>query len=304
MYGENLSELMRAPRERKTELLVLRKERIPPLVVRKKTQRWLRAPASERGPLRLERPIVSAPAVGRRSVLSLLDDAHGKHILRATGDALEIEAIDDALDTRSAAQHLAAVYRLSFWEVFDELSRIYGEAAVPLIELEVIAGQIEVYLGDYARTEEEVEVALALVRLDETDTRRGGWQRRQLADGEAYVTEITYLRDRERFLMRVGDSPGDFGYHYAPYNFDSNPEMDFFRRMLQRLGQHPDEVEDIYFTGALTDPRKTDFFVEYKGADERTHRYSPDFVIRRKDGGCLIVEIKSAQQREHPVDGA
>jgi hypothetical protein len=54
-------------------------------------------------------------------------------------------------------------------------------------------------------------------------------------------------------------------------------------------------VKDIYFTGALTSAEKSDFAVEYKGEDNRWHRYTPDFVIRRKDGKCLIVEIKSAQ---------
>ena len=73
--------------------------------------------------------------------------------------------------------------------------------------------------------------------------------------------------------------------------------------MLDHLKLHPDEVEDIYFTGAITDPQKTDFFVEYKGEDGGWHRYSPDFVIRRKDGRCLIVEIKKEHDRSHPVDG-
>jgi type III restriction enzyme len=61
------------------------------------------------------------------------------------------------------------------------------------------------------------------------------------------------------------------------------------------MNVHPDQVEDIYFTGALTTPDKTDFAVDYLGEDGKWHRYTPDFVIRRKDGRCLIVEIKSAQ---------
>ncbi len=65
--------------------------------------------------------------------------------------------------------------------------------------------------------------------------------------------------------------------------------------MLAHLNLHPDEVEDIYFTGALTTPDKTEFWVDYKGEDDRWHRYTPDFIIRRKDGRCLIVEIKNAQ---------
>ena len=35
-------------------------------------------------------------------------------------------------------------------------------------------------------------------------------------------------------------------------------------RKVTHLNLRPDEVEDIYFTGALTDPAKTEFFVEYK----------------------------------------
>jgi len=66
---------------------------------------------------------------------------------------------------------------------------------------------------------------------------------------------------------------------------------------------HPEDVEDIYFTGAISDPQKTDFFVEYRGEDGGWHRYTPDFVLQRKDGRCLIVEIKKSHDRDHPVDG-
>jgi len=65
----------------------------------------------------------------------------------------------------------------------------------------------------------------------------------------------------------------------------------------------PKNIEDIYFTGALTDPQKTDFFVDYKGEDALWHRYTPDFIIRQKDGRCLIVEIKREHDKDHPIDG-
>jgi hypothetical protein len=48
----------------------------------------------------------------------------------------------------------------------------------------------------------------------------------------------------------------------------------------------------VWFTGGLTDPAKTELYAEYLGDDGRWHRYTPDFVIRRKDGKHLIVEIK------------
>lgn len=53
----------------------------------------------------------------------------------------------------------------------------------------------------------------------------------------------------------------------------------------------------MWFTGGLTDPSKTDLYAEYLGEDGRWHRYTPDFVILRKDGKCLVVEIKSEQHR-------
>jgi len=31
--------------------------------------------------------------------------------------------------------------------------------------------------------------------------------------------------------------------------------------------------------------------------------YTPDFVIRRKDGRCLIVEVKSERERGNEIDG-
>ena len=122
-----------------------------------------------------------------------------------------------------------------------------------------------------------------------------------------YTTEIAYRKDKEHLLLSwrdmVAQNEGDFGFHYDPYNFDSSPEQDFFRQVLHAINVEPEQVEDIYFTGGLTDPNKTEFYIEYKGEDGRWHRYSPDFVVRRKDGRCYIVEIKAERERNHPVDG-
>jgi hypothetical protein len=92
----------------------------------------------------------------------------------------------------------------------------------------------------------------------------------------------------------------DYGFHYTPYGFDSNPEKSFFEQLLVDLDLRAGEIEDVFFTGALTDPAKTDFFVEYKDEKGKWHRYTPDFVVRCKAGAgrapgsgrTLIVEIK------------
>jgi type III restriction enzyme len=64
------------------------------------------------------------------------------------------------------------------------------------------------------------------------------------------------------------------------------------------LNENPADVEDIYFTGAITDPNKTDFIFEYKGKDGRWHNYTPDFLIKKKNGKMLIVEIKAEPYRD------
>jgi hypothetical protein len=163
---------------------------------------------------------------------------------------------------------------------------------VPLAHLPALAAQIEAQTRGYEVQEETVEKALALIKLD-------GFTRETATDGtEAYTAEITYPVDREALLARLEEyqgRAGGFGFHYTPYNFDSKPERSFFVDLLDQLKLHAENVEGIYFTGATTDPNKTDFFVEYKGEDGKPHRYTPDFVIRLKTGKCVIVEIKDAR---------
>lgn len=92
-------------------------------------------------------------------------------------------------------------------------------------------------------------------------------------------------------------------FHYDPYNFDSRPERAFFEALLAQLNIRRSDVEDVIFTGALTDPGMTDFFVEYKDEKGKMRRYTPDFVIRKRTGHVLIVEVKRERDRAHPVDG-
>jgi hypothetical protein len=172
---------------------------------------------------------------------------------------------------------------------------------VPETHLPALAEQIEAQTRRYQVEEEEVDVALALVKPD-------GFRAERTDDGDVvYTAEVTYQKSKEHLLLSwrdwLGRNAGDFGFHYDPYNFDSAPEVDFFRQMLDAVNLQPEQVEDLYFTGGLRDPDKTDFLVEYKGVDGKWHRYSPDFIIRRVDGRCYIVEIKDARFRDDAVDG-
>jgi type III restriction enzyme len=301
-YGETIEDLNRASQSTRTARLVVRKLDIPPLVIKKIIRRVV--PGDAKGPSGLsglEKPDVRVASVLVRQVFTLREQA-GRATVMQQVDQEEATYEVPGSDLYTAATELAAVYRLDAWSVYGELKQLYGAGAtVPEAHLRALAAQIEEQSRNYHIEEEEVEVALALVKPE-------GFTPGQDDDGNVvYTAEITYQKSKEHLLLSwkdaIGQNEGDFGFHYDPYNFDSSPERSFFVQMLAAINLEPDRVEDIYFTGGLHDPRKTDFFVEYRGVDGKWHRYSPDFVIRRKDGRCYIVEIKDARFRDDAVDG-
>jgi len=298
-YGETISDLNREVTETGRDRIVLRKLDIPPLVV---TQllRTVEPKDAQRAPVSLQRPTGKQEAALRRQDYDLTIQQATSQVLRQIGDTIAIETVPEASDAYSVAVDLAAQYRLEFWEVYGQLRGLYDEEEIPLYHLRELARQIEEQTCNYEVKTEHVERALALVRPE-------GFDREVDASGvEVYTAEIIYPKDREHLLLHceaLRDNDGNFGFHYTPYNFDSNPEKDFFDQMLRELNQKPEDVEDIYFTGALTDPAKTDFYVEYKDDKGKWRRYTPDFVIRRKNGRVLIVEIKAERERDNAIDG-
>jgi hypothetical protein len=293
-YGESFSDLLSGETHSRRALINLRKVDLPPLVVRKTVRRVQRRAAPDR-PFDLNRPEID---VETGEVIRFTPDERGK--LRAA-ERVTVLYDTDTLDLYTAAQDLARTYRLEPFIVLDALHHVYGETCqLPLSHLSDLACQVEKQTQAYEIVEETVEVALALVKKD------GFTLTTDSQGNETYTAEISYPIDKERLLAHYADWQrrcGHFGFHYTPYNFDSQPEQNFFAEVLVLLQQHPEEVEDIYFTGALTEARKTDFFIEYRGQDGRMHTYTPDFVIRRKDGKCLIVEIKRERARDDAIDG-
>jgi hypothetical protein len=194
------------------------------------------------------------------------------------------------VDLYTAATKLAAVYRSDVWTIKSQLAAIYPEGEVPQTHLGALAQQVEKATSAYDTVEEQVEVALALVKPEGFDYD---------SETDTYTAEITYPVKREHLLLSwekcQSANPNHFGFHYDPYNFDSQPESDFFTTLLHQLNLKPENVEDFYFTGALTSSSKTDFAIEYKDTDGKWRSYTPDFVLRRKDGRCLIIEIKNEQ---------
>lgn len=307
-YGETIADLNRSGQETRSVRIILRKLDLPPLVV---TQ-MVRTVVKKEGAiirLRLERPAYSTDGQVKKTVHTLADQQATVSVLRQVGDTVTIDAIPEVTDAYAAAVDLAARYRLDLWVIYDELRRVYGEEDIPLSHIDDLATQIEEQTRCYEIQKERVDVALALVKPDGFKKDRDG------LGAEVYTAEIIYSKDREHLLLSwetMTDQNGrDVGFHYTPYNFDSNPEKSFFEQMLAHMNLHPSEVEDIYFTGALADPNKTDFFIEYKDDKRKWRRYTPDFVIRKKprkggrpgSGKVFIVEVKAERERAHPIDG-
>lgn len=299
-YGETIADLNQAQSRSQRTTIRLRKLNIPPLVIRQLVRTVMKKEAGT-STFKLTVPQTTVAPTLEKTTYTVSEQKATYGVLQQVGDTVEIISLPETTDLYAAVVELSAIYRLDLWAVYDELKRIYEDITeIPIAHLADIGKQIEEQTRHYEVLEETVERALALVKLE-------GFQKSTDIDGaEVYTAEISYPIDRQKLLAHWQDwkdKAGDFGFHYTPYNFDSNPEKSLFEQLLEHMNLNPAEVDDIYFTGALTDPNQTDFYVEYKGEDGNWHRYTPDFIIRRKNGRCIIVEVKRDRDREHPIDG-
>ena len=119
-------------------------------------------------------------------------------------------------------------------------------------------------------------------------------------DGKYYYHTIKF-KEKNSPIFKTNEGNSQYGFHYEPYSFDSNPEADFFETLLNITNAKAKDIEDIYFTGGLTTPDKTDFHFQYKGQDGKFHQYYPDFLVRKKNGEIYIIEIKSEADK-HNLD--
>ena len=302
-YGESLQALNNTPQDARKDRLILRKIEIPPILLKKKIRKVIPvAKQFDIALLQLQRPEVEAEEL-KRIVYDLKDIPDRKGVLIAKSeDKIIVE--EDFTDTYSFAVELSTLYRLPLMPIYEKLSSLYPDGEIPESHVPEIKGQLEKIVRNYEVTEEEVEVALALIRP-------AGFDKEQKDNQVTYTTEIVYHKDKENLFQRYGRFKEqnkswyqlEFGFHYSPYNFDSHPEMDLFQQVLWKLNENPADIEDVYYTGAITDPKKTEFLFEYKGKDDRWHTYTPDFLIRKKNGKVLIIEVKMEKLRGDDVEG-
>lgn len=293
-YGETLDDLSHVGGETLTFTLRVRKINPPPLVIEQILRTVTRVEAIQKSPLQLNMPTATKGQGMILECFAITKQQATAAVLQQIGASVTIETAPDGEDIYTVAAKLAEWYRLDLWPLHAELKRLYGETGdVPLDHIAELARQIEQQACAYEIKETKIEKALALIKPE-------GFVREETAEGEViYTAEIRIPKANKHLILGLQDST--FGHHYDPYNFDSNAEKSFFAdHLLPHIEVNPDEVEDIYFTGGLTDPGKTDFFVEYKDDKGHWRNYFPDFIIclkgqGKKPGKCLIVEIKNAQ---------
>lgn len=295
-YGTTIADLNKTQPERIEKEIRLHKPDLPPLLVKRRVLRYRRK-ASEAGsvPLTFTRPELAAPVSGRLDTWAIAEVGGRGKLTRIDTEDLQAEL--EALDSYSAAGLLAANYHLPTTEMLAALRAVYGVGeGVPAHHLEALGQQVEAQRRDYEEDWQEVEIAIALVKLD-------GFRKSEDEQGTPFYTaRISFEKSREHLYRMAASFPNagfaqEKSFHYEGYNFDSEPEADYLEQALNVISQHAENVEGVWFTGGLTDPAKTDLYAEYLGEDGRWHRYTPDFVIRRRDGKHLIVEIKSDQHK-------
>jgi len=297
-YGETLQELNLASPDLRKERLILRKTEVPPILLKKKERKVIPLDKNiDITQIELQKP-GSKIEEYKKVIYDLKDIPNRKGVL-ITQKEEKLIVEEDFVDVYSFACELSSLYRLPIMMIYEKIKALYPDGEIPESHAIEIRKQLEEKLRNYKITEEEIEVALALIKPK-------NFNKEEKEGGTIYTTEIVYHKDKERFLLKYekfkeqnkGWYQLEFGFHYSPYNFDSNPEKDFFEQLLIMLNEDPADVEDIYFTGAITDPNETDFIFEYKGKDGKWHNYTPDFLIKKKNGKMLIVEIKAEPYRE------
>jgi type III restriction enzyme len=297
-FGETLQLLDTTKQEIIKDKVVVRKVDIPPISIKMKVKKVI---ADERNmeEIRIERTTAQTQAA-KKIVYDMRERIGNRHILAES--SIEPLALSENFeDIYDVAIELSSVYRLDVTKIYDLLAKAYPQGEIESTHLINLKEQIEKQIRNYRVTEEEVEVALALVKLD-------GFEKENLEGKTVYTTEIMYRKEHANLLLRFeqfkDSNTREFSFHFSPYNMDSAPEKDLFLQLLEALNENPDDVEDVYFTGSITDLKKTDFLFEYKDKNGKWRMYTPDFVIRKKDGRTLIVEVKGEVFKDETKDMA
>ncbi len=235
---------------------------------------------------------ILTPNFTRRGTLSPLTDV-------GDSERRTVEVLEQTTDCYRLARRLSKNYHLPIMDILTKLQHLYPKGVVPNTHLEPLCSQIDNQLRDYETEQETVTEALALVHFYDDDDKPIFAEKKD----DYFIHRIRVQKSKLDLMMKKEDAKDqhDLSFHYTPYYFDSNPELNFLEKILETLDTNPEDVNAFLFTGGLTDTKKTDFHFEYKGEDGNYHHYFPDFVIVKNTGEFYIVEIKSTSDRGNTI---
>ena len=288
-YGESIAVLSMVVGKTKKEKIMLRKTDIAPVRITKKLKRVVfKKSANNR--ISLSIPNTENNLIGK-TTYAIGGKNPSRDILVETGREL-VGLANESTNAYDVAIEISAIYRMAPLEILKQLNSLYSGGDVPVSHIMELKKQIEAQIGNYVIIEENTQEDLRVIKPE-------GFLKESVHGREVYTAEIACSKEREHLLCRIEDfGKPKFGFHYTPYNFDSYPELDFFNKLLYSLQIDPDDIDDMFFIGAINDPKKTDFIFEYKDKEGKSRSYSPDFLIRKNNGEVLIVEIKGSVFRD------
>lgn len=297
-YNESLEHMVTKKSDTIDDIIVLRKTDMPKVLIKKQVPRVVKKDKTDRD-IKFTLPKTS-PKTATKKTYDLKDSHVVKEVLSEKNE-YKVNVGEELDDVYTVANNLANVYRIDVDKLLPLLSELYPEGDVPIEHIDNLKEQLEEQQSDYEIIYEEIEQALAIVKSE-------GFTK-EVVDGETvYCAEIVYHKSKAENIFSYESAEGltsrELSFHYTPYNMDSQPEKDFLIKLLNKLDEDTDNVEAVYFTGAITDAKKTDIIFEYKDVHGAWRNYTPDFLIIKKDGKIIIVEVKGEPYKNEQKEKA
>jgi len=200
--------------------------------------------------------------------------------------------------TRETREVYRVQRRYTHYSLVEEVARFTG---LLCLEVERILRQSDAGMDgvlDYVNRENALLHEVIIPRIQDAlfeYEEESGSTEEEVALTRNFPIERHIAEDQERLIM-TPDGGRDRSYHLDHYIFDSGDERKLFEMLLTH-----ERVEEVYFTGGITDPAHNEFYIEYY--DElagRWRKYFPDFFLKLADDGWMVVEVKREDQTEHP----
>ena len=295
-WHKSLTELRDNIQEYDTHQVIIKKPTPPRLVITKKITS-LRSIENNRKNITLKLPSDSAhdEDIILKTIYEPNLNPKGA-LLNRVGTHEEITINNNMLDLFTATKDIANRYRLKYLPILNQLQKLYPEGDMPKQHISALCKQIDNIQNKFETFETIITECLALIKVQD----EAGNDIFEKNEQGLYCHTIRYKKGGTPHITDENDfeNKHHFGFHYAPYHFDSAPEQEFFAEICTSLNAKPADIEDIYFTGGLTSVKYTDFAFEYKSTTGEFKNYYPDFVVLKKNGEFIIIEIKAENKQD------